>query len=163
MSEQPTAPGAFPSPGVVMTGSGVNVTNPVPDVGDPFAGDCTEYVVTKPVDIGQLASEIQKSLKLKDLPQLVVRLKDEQQPSKSTPAVLWVSPKRISQDAVQRVLDRHIAINPAGPPAQDETQPSPLAASFDSGQQELVAQLQQGKTLTTAQLSDLLKAMLGAS
>lgn len=164
MSNNAPITSAAPASGFTMTVENTRVANPDSSPGDPFGGDCHQFTLTKPVDLGQLTGEIVRRLKPAQPPQLVLDMSDDTKISATHPVVLWIGPARLNRSALQDLIKQHV---PASPP-EDTTQPdgvggSPVRASFTDDQQKLVARLQEGDSLDASECSNLLKAMLGIS
>lgn len=155
---------AIPAPGVSISSGDLHIQAADVPLGDPFNGDCIELQVTKPVDLGQLTTEIQR--RTKTVPQLAMRQNLDGSPaSAEQPYILWIHPGTLNQQACQQVLDRHVPIQQSGVLPATETVQEPTATTvapkFDDSQQALVGRLEAGEQLNAAESSDLLRAILG--
>lgn len=143
----PTAPVAI-GPGAVSN------TDEHPD---PFNRNCVRIEVTRPIEVSQLAVEIEARTKY--AVQVVLSAKG-QTPSAGAPAVLFVSPKSVNVKVIQAVIDQHVPA-PSAPLEETVQDPSLPSVAVPEHLQPLVDKLAAGESLEGAETSDLLRAILG--
>jgi hypothetical protein len=125
---------------------------------DPFNGDCDSFEVTSPIEIVQLQNEIITRTGVEavmicltyDGPDAVI--------STEHPGTLFVAPKSLDGRTVRGAIETHVPA-PAVPqvlpvPATPEVVITPDLAP-------IIEKLSAGKTLTTAEISLLLTALVG--
>lgn len=155
----------LPEPGVTMSSGDLTVSSMDVPLSDPFNGDCLELQVTKPVNLAQLTTEIQRRTKTPVMLALRSNPTDAP-PTAATPNVLWVKPGSLNEKTVASVVAKHVPVPEvmeSGPEIIASNTATAITPAFDANQQSLVDRLQAGEQLNAAESSDLLRAILGIS
>lgn len=125
---------------------------------DPFEGDSKSFEVTSEVDTAQLQKEI--SQRVGKQVQVALVIEFGKIASEANPGTLFVHPESVDGRSVRGVIESHTPRRSA-PVAVPEA-PS-ISDSADPEVQQAAAKLAEGKTLTTAEISAVLKAILGVA
>lgn len=128
----------------------------------PFEGNAVRVVVTKPIDVGRIQEELTRRTRAEV--QVALQTDDiDHIASENRPATLSVSPGNLSPRVVQEVVDAHVANfeQPSQNGAPQAPTPSLDAASVPEEYQPLVKKLADGKNLSAAESSDLLRYVFG--
>jgi hypothetical protein len=111
---------------------------------DPFEGTSNSFEVTHPVDTIQLQGEIKAQVGQEAQVALSVDHFGHV-PSPEQSAVVFVSPKGLDESAIREVIESHVpTVSP---------EPDSEMAAIDQ-------KLRDGKTLTTAEISTVLRSMM---
>lgn len=121
---------------------------------DPFEGKGESIEVTRPINVSQLKNEI--TARVGQEVQIVLSVTDiDHVASPEHPAMLFLLPGNLNKQDVDEVIGAHVPIVvPAAVPVPTEL-PAETAA--------VMRKLNDGKTLTTAEITTLLKSIVGTS
>lgn len=130
--------------------------------GDPFSGNSVRVSVNREINVGQLGAELSQRTKVEV--QVALRTEDPSHlASENRPATLYVSPGNISERVIRDVVAAHTPTWEAGPQASGApaTTTTINPALLPDEVQETVQRLERGETLKGAEISDLLRSILG--
>jgi hypothetical protein len=131
---------------------------------DPFEGDCVSVAVTKQINLAQFQEEIAEQIG-REVQVALVGLGLGEIASKDRPGLLYVSPKSVGTRALTEAVERHIADDDLLPSPQADGGSSGPSVSLDDLSKEAQAALAKandGKTLTTAELTHVVTSLASA-
>jgi len=108
---------------------------------NPFDEEAVAYQVAKPVNVAQLADEIKKAL---SVPRVVI---SSQATMDDNVRVLFIAPV-LNEDSVAEIVEAHVS------------NPSWGQAASIEGLEEALVKLRSGATLTTKEISLVLRGLL---
>lgn len=128
---------------------------------DPFGGDAKQFEVDKAVDVPRLQSEISRRVGV--AVQIVLSYPEGYDTcSQEHPGVLFVHPGSVDARTVTSVLATHRPPD-SGQPDPAPSEPQTPSVAQDPALASIVAKLTEGKTLSTADLTKVIGALLGVT
>lgn len=130
---------------------------------DPFNGDSQQFEVDKALDLGRLQDEISHRVGV-EVEVVLSYDKGMDHVSGDHPGVLFVHPGAVDKRAVTSVIATHRAQTFGEDAEPVQPAPTPVAdVTSDPALSDILAKLDDGKTLTTADLTKVIGALLGVS
>ena len=124
---------------------------------DPFEGDCVSVETTKQINLAQFQEEISEQAG-REVSIALGGLGLGEIASKGKPGVVYASPKSIGERALREAYERHHADDSLL--EQPKQQTSTVTLDLSDEAEKALEKAHDGKTLTTAELTSLVTALV---